>query len=133
MLVLDSGALIALERNDRAMWRRFKAALLAETSPVSHGGVVGQVWPARGPRHALIARALSSINVRALDDVPPRGNLDSPVRWSGGSFTKADKSFTTSPQLGRAAFAIARLGWLMSLPLFRIPPALCHPKARRRI
>jgi hypothetical protein len=67
-LVLDSGALIALERNDRSMWRRLKAALLAGRVPVSHGGVVGQAWRGRGPRHALLAKALEGIDIRALDD-----------------------------------------------------------------
>lgn len=66
-LVLDSGALIALERNDRAMWRRLKAAHLAASVPISHGGVIGQVWRGRGPRQSLLARALDGIDVRALD------------------------------------------------------------------
>jgi len=68
-LVLDSGALLALERNDRPMWRRMKAAYLAGQVPVSHGGVVGQAWRGRGPRQALLARALAAIDVRALDEV----------------------------------------------------------------
>jgi hypothetical protein len=67
-LVLDSGALIALEKNDRAMWRRLKAALLAESVPVSHGGIVGQAWRGGGPRQALLALALAGIDVRTLDD-----------------------------------------------------------------
>lgn len=67
-LVLDSGALIALERNDRAMWRRLKAGYLAGNAPRSHGGIVGQVWRGRGPRHALLARALAGVEVRALDE-----------------------------------------------------------------
>lgn len=67
-LVLDSGALIALEKSDRVMWRRLKAALLAESVPVSHGGIVGQVWRGGGPRQALLARALEGIDVRPLDD-----------------------------------------------------------------
>ncbi len=67
-LVLDAGALIALERNDRAMWRRFKAARLAGSVPVTHGGIVGQVWRAAGPRQALLAMALAGIDVRPLDD-----------------------------------------------------------------
>lgn len=71
-LVLDSGALIALEQNDRAMWRRFKGALLAESVPVSHGGVVGQAWRARGSRQALLARALAGIAVHAIDDAAGR-------------------------------------------------------------
>jgi hypothetical protein len=66
-LVLDSGALIALERNDRAMWRRLKAAYLAGNVPISHGGVVAQAWRGRGPRQALLAKALAGIDVRPLD------------------------------------------------------------------
>jgi len=66
-LILDNGALIALERNDRAMWRRLKLALVTEQVPLSHGGVVGQAWRGRGPRQALLARALEAIEVRPLD------------------------------------------------------------------
>jgi hypothetical protein len=66
-LVLDSGALIALERNDRAMWRRFKAAQLTGEVPVSHGGVVGQAWRGRGPQQALLAKALAGIDIWPLD------------------------------------------------------------------
>jgi hypothetical protein len=67
-LVLDSGAFIALERNDRPMWRRLKAALVAREIPVSHGGVVGQVWRGKGARQALLGRALGSVDVQSLDD-----------------------------------------------------------------
>ena len=67
-LVLDSGALIALERHDRAMWRRLKAGHLAGRVPLSHGGIVGQAWRGRGPRQALLAKALAGIDVRPLDE-----------------------------------------------------------------
>jgi hypothetical protein len=67
-LVLDSGALIALEHNDRAMWRRFKAALLAGEVPVTHGGIVGQTWRGRGSRQALLGMALAGVDVRPLDE-----------------------------------------------------------------
>lgn len=67
-LVLDSGALIALEKNDRVMWRRLKAALVAKSVPVSHGGIVGQVWRGGGARQALLARALDGIDIRPLDE-----------------------------------------------------------------
>jgi len=66
-LLLDSGALIALEKNDRAMWRRLKSSFLAGEAPVSHGGIVGQAWRGGGPRQALLAKALAGIDVRALD------------------------------------------------------------------
>jgi hypothetical protein len=67
-LILDTGALIALERNDRAMWRRMKSALLLNEAAVTHGGVVGQAWRGRGSRSALLALALNSLDVRAIDE-----------------------------------------------------------------
>ena len=66
-LVLDTGALIALERNDRAMWRRLQLALLAGQAPLSHGGIVGQAWRGRGSRQALLAKALDGVEIRPLD------------------------------------------------------------------
>ena len=66
-LVLDSGALIALERNDRSMWRRIKAAVRGGVVPVTHGGVVGQVWRGHGSRQARLAEALAGIDIRPLD------------------------------------------------------------------
>lgn len=66
-LVLDSGALIALERNERSMWVRLKAAGLADELPVTHAGVLGQVWRG-GPRQARLSQALDGIDVRALDE-----------------------------------------------------------------
>jgi len=65
-LVLDSGALIALERNERPMWARLKAAELAGDLPITHAGVVGQVWRG-GPRQARLSQALGGVDVRSLD------------------------------------------------------------------
>ena len=67
-LILDSGALIALDRNDRAMWRRLKLALEAGDALRSHGGVVAQVWRGPGPRQARLAAALRAIDVQPLDE-----------------------------------------------------------------
>jgi hypothetical protein len=67
-LVLDAGALVAIERNDRAMWRRLRHLLGREEVPISHGGIVGQVWRSRGDRQALLAKALHFIDVRPLDE-----------------------------------------------------------------
>jgi hypothetical protein len=66
-LILDSGALIALDRNDRAMWRRLAVARVAGTAPVCHGGIIGQVWRGRGPRQARLAKAVEGVDVRPLD------------------------------------------------------------------
>jgi hypothetical protein len=67
-VLLDSGAFIALERNDRAMWTRLKSAQLSGQVPITHGGVIAQVWRGLGPRQALLAKALAGVDVRALDD-----------------------------------------------------------------
>ncbi|MEZ5408196.1 MAG: hypothetical protein R2761_09230 [Acidimicrobiales bacterium] len=64
-LVLDAGALIALERSQRSMWRRFNRALTQGADIITHAGILGQVW--RKPeRQAVLARALPSIDVRSL-------------------------------------------------------------------
>ena len=65
--ILDAGALIGLDRNDRSMWVRLKGLFNAGEVPVTHGGVVGQVWRG-GPRQARLARALQGIDVRPLDE-----------------------------------------------------------------
>ncbi|MGH9155705.1 MAG: hypothetical protein ACRD1K_07740 [Acidimicrobiales bacterium] len=66
-VILDSGALVALERNERAMWIRLKAAQLEGNLPLTHAGVLGQVWRG-GPRQARLSQALAGIDVRALDE-----------------------------------------------------------------
>ncbi len=65
--ILDAGALIGLDHNDRAMWVRLKGLHLAGERPVTHGGVVGQVWRG-GPRQARLATALAGMDVRSLDE-----------------------------------------------------------------
>ena len=65
--ILDAGAFIALDRNDRSMWVRLKGLHLAGERPVTHGGVVGQVWRG-GPRQARLATALAGTDVRSLDE-----------------------------------------------------------------
>jgi hypothetical protein len=66
-LVLDSGALVALERDERPMWVRLKAAQLEGDLPLTHAGVLGQVWRG-GPRQARLSLALGGIDVRVLDE-----------------------------------------------------------------
>jgi len=50
------------------MWQRLKSATLAGFPPVTHGGVVGQVWRGGGRRQTLLAMALDGIKVYPLDD-----------------------------------------------------------------
>ncbi len=65
--LFDAGALIGLDRNDRAMWVRLKGLYISGEVPVTHGGVVGQVWRG-GARQARLATALAGVDVRPLDE-----------------------------------------------------------------
>ena len=67
-VILDAGALVALERDDRAMWRRLKAALHSGSPPVTHGGVIAQVWRGGTGRQTHLARALQAVDTLPLDD-----------------------------------------------------------------
>lgn len=65
-LVLDAGALLAVERGSRDVAALIAAERRAGSVPTTHGGVVGQVW--RGGSHqALLARLLEGTEVVALD------------------------------------------------------------------
>jgi hypothetical protein len=67
-LILDAGALLALERDDRAAWRHYESARLSDSFPVSHGGIIGQVWRGGGPSQARFALALKGLKVWPLDE-----------------------------------------------------------------
>lgn len=67
-LIIDAGGFGALERNDRAMWQRLKIAAAAGSLPITHGGVVAQVWRGGSGRQALLAKALQAVDVAGLDE-----------------------------------------------------------------
>ena len=66
--IFDAGAFVALERNDRAMWRRLKSALIEKSPPQTHGGVVAQIWRGGTGRQVLLSRALQGIEITPLDE-----------------------------------------------------------------
>jgi hypothetical protein len=66
-LVFDAGALVAIERGDREVVALIKRELQAERVPLTHGGVVGQVWRGGGGRQARVARLLPALDIAALD------------------------------------------------------------------
>ena len=66
-VVLDAGALVAVERNDREMVAIIKRERLADRAPLTHGGVIGQVWRGGYGRQANLARLIRGVDVRALD------------------------------------------------------------------
>lgn len=67
-IVLDAGALVAVERGDRGMIALIKRERQEGRAPLSHGGVIGQVWRGGRGRQATLARLLPGVDVRALDD-----------------------------------------------------------------
>jgi hypothetical protein len=68
-LVLDTGALIALDRNDRTVWAMLRNAADDFAQVSVPAGVVAQAWR-DGSRQALLARALAH-----CDEVPLEGAL----------------------------------------------------------
>jgi hypothetical protein len=66
-LVLDAGALVALERGNRGLVALLKGELHAGRAPVTHGGVVGQVWRGGAGRQARLAALLPALQTVALD------------------------------------------------------------------
>jgi hypothetical protein len=66
-IVLDAGALVAVERDEREMVAIIKRERLADRAPLTHGGVIGQVWRGGYGRQANLARLIRGVDVRALD------------------------------------------------------------------
>ena len=66
-LILDAGAFLAVERGDRNVVALLKQELLLRRPPVTHGGVVGQVWRG-GARQVRLAQRLRATRVAPLDD-----------------------------------------------------------------
>jgi hypothetical protein len=66
-LVLDAGALMAVERSDRDVVALLKRELLSLRTPITHGGVLAQVWRGGNRRQTNLARLLPALNVMPLD------------------------------------------------------------------
>ncbi|HVE96069.1 MAG TPA: hypothetical protein VNA67_03675 [Pseudonocardiaceae bacterium] len=67
-LVLDAGALVAVERGSREIVTRIKRERVAGRVPVTHGGVVGQVWRGGSGQQVGLAQLLPHIEIAPLDE-----------------------------------------------------------------
>lgn len=65
-LVLDAGALIAIERDDRAIWGALKSAALRTEDVLVPSTVLAQVWRA-SPRQAKLAKVLACCVIAPFD------------------------------------------------------------------
>jgi len=70
-IVLDTGALIALDRNDRKMWAVLRVATDEGKLVYVPAGVIAQAWR-DGSRQALLSRALRHCDEIPLDGVMAR-------------------------------------------------------------
>jgi hypothetical protein len=67
-LVLDAGAFIAVERADRDVAALIKQELLAGRTPITHGGIVGQVWRGGLGRQAHLTRLMPALEIMPIDE-----------------------------------------------------------------
>jgi predicted nucleic acid-binding protein len=67
-LVLDAGAFIAVERNDRPMLARLRVAQLHGHELRTSAIVIAQVWRSRSGKQAGVARLLKAVDVRSVDE-----------------------------------------------------------------
>jgi len=66
-LILDAGALVAVDRGDRAMIARLRAAQQHGLELRSNAMVIAQVWRDPHGRQAGLAQLLRAVDVRAVD------------------------------------------------------------------
>ena len=66
-IVLDAGALVAVDRADRAMIARLRAAQQHGLDLRSNAMVVAQVWRDPQGRQVQLARLLQAVDVRPVD------------------------------------------------------------------
>jgi hypothetical protein len=65
-LILDAGALVAADRDDRAMMARLRAAQRHGLDLRTNAMVVAQVWRDPRGRQVSLARLLHAVDVRAV-------------------------------------------------------------------
>jgi predicted nucleic acid-binding protein len=67
-IVLDSGALIGLERNDRHLWAALKLAARRSADVIVPSAALAQVWRGRATQ-ALLSKALHQCVIASFDAV----------------------------------------------------------------
>ena len=66
VLVLDAGAFVAIDRDDRSMIARLRVAQERGIELRTNAMVVAQVWRDRQGRQASLARLLRAVDVRGI-------------------------------------------------------------------
>lgn len=67
-LILDTGALLAVERDERATIARLRVAERNGIALRSTGAVIAEAWRDDGGRQANLARLLKAVDVQPVDE-----------------------------------------------------------------
>jgi predicted nucleic acid-binding protein len=71
-LVLDAGALIAIDRDDRALVAKLRVAQRDGLALRSNGAVITEAWREQGGRQARLAQLLKAVDVVPVDEAAGR-------------------------------------------------------------
>lgn len=112
-LILDAGAFIAVDRDDRSMIARLRVAQLHGYELRTSAIVIAQVWRNAGGRQARIAKLLQAVDVRPVDEQMGRdagallakSGMDDPIDATVVLIARAgDRILTSDPDdIGRLA------------------------------
>jgi len=64
----DTGALVAAERNDRAMWALHAGFLAEEVAPTVPAPVLAEAWRGGGGRQASLSRLLAMCDIEPMSE-----------------------------------------------------------------
>ena len=117
VIVLDAGALLALEQNDRDMWKRLKSATTRRDTVMAPASVIAQTWRGRATQARLAAALAQCVVASFDDDVRAVGELcgrsstsdvcDAHVAWVASRY--GDVLYTSDPvDLRRLVAAVGR-------------------------
>jgi hypothetical protein len=67
-LILDTGALLAVDRAERATIAQLRVAEQNGIALLSTGAVIAEAWRDEGGRQANLARLLKAVDVRPVDE-----------------------------------------------------------------
>jgi hypothetical protein len=97
-LILDAGALIAVDRDDPSMIARLRVVHSAGLELRTTGIVLAEVWRDPTGRQSNLARLLKSVEVRAVDD--PLGRTAGVLLGRAGRGQAADATIVSIAAAG---------------------------------
>lgn len=133
----DTGALIAAEVNDRAVWALHIELLQRKISPTIPAGVLGEAW--RGGPQALLSRLIKGCRIEPLAEDQARAvvvlaahcGLDDTVDLAGGALRRRDvvspptaSTSNRSPTVSDASSPLWTLTLTWVLAMVSISPIL---------